>query len=235
MSFFLSSLTSCSISLTSHRLTEWTELTHSRTGEKGGTIPLCKWLLWALSPVPQPPFLTKTWQTLSLQGTKGRVILYNSYCAPSVRYSAVGSYMLVLTVLFFNHELQGVKTTVFPPPLFWKEKSFACLFRAIWANAVSRRVFIFLIAVVERAHSWSFPCKGSRCPRPRCCVCEVDPWLHIVAICRRLRKLPWCKCHAHLCSALPSRGQGAVLVCLGSRRADLIGLCCSGHACDLLT
>lgn len=122
--FFLSSLTSCSISLTSHRLTEWTELTHSRTGEKGGTIPLCKWLLWALSPVPQPPFLTKTWQTLSLQGTKGRVILYNSYCAPSVRYSAVGSYMLVLTVLFFNHELQGVKTTVFPPTPLLKRKIF---------------------------------------------------------------------------------------------------------------
>lgn len=32
-----------------------------------------------------------------------------------MRYSAVGSYMLVLTVLFFNRELQGVKTTVSPP------------------------------------------------------------------------------------------------------------------------
>lgn len=52
-------------------LSDWVN-SHSCTGEKGGRSVL-QWLLWALFPVPQPLFLTKTWQTLSLQGMKGRV------------------------------------------------------------------------------------------------------------------------------------------------------------------
>lgn len=71
-----SSLTSSSVSLTTRQsLLEWLELTqspHNRGCKKGGRS-VFQWLLWALFPVPQPLFLTKTWQTLSLQGMKGRV------------------------------------------------------------------------------------------------------------------------------------------------------------------
>jgi len=86
---FFSSLKSSSIS---HNTTSpWvTELIHSCTGEKGGRSAF-QWLLWALFPVPQPLFLTKTWQTLSLQGMKGRVtFLCHSWYAHLCVLSAVG-------------------------------------------------------------------------------------------------------------------------------------------------
>lgn len=77
-----SSLKSSSISHNNNPTSPWLIWVNSllhREREGRQIRFFCQWLLWALFPVPQPLFLTKTWQTLSLQGMKGRVtILCNS-------------------------------------------------------------------------------------------------------------------------------------------------------------
>lgn len=102
-----SSLKSC---ISHHPPSPWvTEWIHSCAGEKGGRSVL-QWLLRALFPVPQPLFLTKTCQTVSLKGTKGRVtFLYNSY------YAHLCGSVLVSLFSFINNQVQGAKTSL--PPL----------------------------------------------------------------------------------------------------------------------
>lgn len=69
------------------------------------------WLLWASSPVPQAPYLTKTWQTVSWQGKKGRVNMFLSANASCVRLCLFTS----LRFFFKDAFLLGSFCQAFPP------------------------------------------------------------------------------------------------------------------------
>lgn len=126
-----------------------TEITHSRTGEKGGRFRSAMASVSLVSS-PPAPVLDKNMTDSELAGDErsSNIIqfLIRSICA----IQCCWVYMLVwLVFLSFNHELQGVRDHRFPPLFFFfkKKKSLHASSVQIRRNAVKRRVdFLFFLS-----------------------------------------------------------------------------------------